>query len=187
MIHFFGDLDTKIFAVQTERDLLQEDISKLIWLFGDQPRIKATSLNAFFVGPRAAMSTPWSTNATEITQNMGISGIQRIEEFIAVDKDSTDFDPMISQKYKGLTQDMFTVDVQPAPIMNIADIAAYNQEEGLSLSGEEVDYLEQMSKRIGRKLTDSEVFGFSQVNSEHCRHKIFNGTFVIDVEAKPSS
>src|SRR5690554_1465742 len=187
MIYFFGDLDTKIFAVQTEKGLLQEDISKLIWLFGDQPLIKSASLDAFFIGPRAAMITPWSTNATEITQNMGVSGILRIEEFIVIDKDSTDYDPMISQKYEGLAQGIFTVDVQPAPIMNIADIAAYNQEEGLSLSREEVDYLEEISKRMGRKLTDSEVFGFSQVNSEHCRHKIFNGTFVIDGEEKPAS
>lgn len=187
MIHFFGDLQSKVFAVQTDRELLQEDISKLIWLFGKRPMINAASLDAFFVGPRAAMITPWSTNATEITQNMGIPGIIRIEEFMAVDKDSTDFDPMISQKYKGLTQDVFKVDIRPEPILNIDDIAAYNQEEGLSLSGEEVEYLEEMSARIGRKLTDSEVFGFSQVNSEHCRHKIFNGTFVIDGKEKPAS
>src|SRR5690606_885606 len=156
MIHFFGDLQSKVFAVQTDRELLQEDISKLIWLFGKRPMINAASLDAFFVGPRAAMITPWSTNATEITQNMGIPGIIRIEEFMAVDKDSTDFDPMISQKYKGLTQDVFKVDIRPEPILNIDDIAAYNQEEGLSLSGEEVEYLEEMSARIGRKLTDSE-------------------------------
>src|SRR5690606_33617484 len=102
MIHFFGDLHTKVFAVQTDKELLQEDVSKLVWLFGDQPRIKSASLDAFFVGPRAAMITPWSTNATEITQNMGISGIIRIEEFMTIDKDATDFDPMISQKYTDL-------------------------------------------------------------------------------------
>ena len=187
MIHFFGDPHTKVFAVQTNGELLLKDISKLVWLFGDRPKINAASLDAFFVGPRAAMITPWSTNATEITQNMGISGIIRIEEFIAVKKDSVDFDPMISQKYKGLAQDIFKVDVAPAPILKIEDIAAYNQGEGLSMSGEEVAYLEEMSERIGRKLTDSEVFGFSQVNSEHCRHKIFNGTFVIDGEEKPTS
>ena len=187
MIHFFGDLHVKVFAVQTDRDLLPDDISKLVWLFGNRPKINAASLDALFIGPRAAMITPWSTNATEITQNMGISGILRIEEFFATDKDSMDFDPMISEKYKGLGQDVFNIDVRPAPILEIEDIAAYNREEGLSLSEEEVAYLEQMSKKIGRKLTDSEVFGFSQVNSEHCRHKIFNGTFIIDGEEKPTS
>src|SRR5690606_26415194 len=123
----------------------------------------------------------------EITQNMGISGIVRIEEFQAVSEDFKDFDPMISEKYNGLNQESFTINIQPEPILNIEDIAAYNEQEGLSLSEEEVVYLEEVSKKIGRPLTDSEVFGFSQVNSEHCRHKIFNGTFVIDGEEKPTS
>ena len=187
MIHFFGDLSTKIFAVQTKNDLTQEDSVKLTWLFGNQPKINAASLDAFFVGPRAAMITPWSTNATEITQNMGVTGIIRIEEFIVVDQDENGFDPMLSQKYHGLTQDIFKVDVMPAPIQEIVDIAQYNEQEGLALSEEEVTYLKQVSEKIGRSLTDSEVFGFSQVNSEHCRHKIFNGTFVIDGVEKPSS
>jgi phosphoribosylformylglycinamidine synthase len=156
-------------------------------LFGNQPKIEAASLDAFFVGPRAAMVTPWSTNATEITQNMGISGIIRIEEFRAVSVDYTDFDPMLSQKYASLGQDIFTINIVPEPIMEIDDIAAYNEKEGLALSEEEVAYLEGLAKKLGRKLTDSEVFGFSQVNSEHCRHKIFNGTFVIDGVEKPSS
>ena len=187
MIHFFGDLSTKIFAVQTKNDLTQEDSVKLTWLFGNQPKLNAASLDAFFVGPRAAMITPWSTNATEITQNMGISGIIRIEEFTAVDEDEKGYDPMLSQKYSGLSQDIFKVDVMPAPILEIVDIAQYNEQEGLALSDEEVAYLQQVSEKIGRKLTDSEVFGFSQVNSEHCRHKIFNGTFVIDGVEKSSS
>src|SRR5690606_18319640 len=67
------------------------------------------------------------------------------------------------------------------------NISEYNQKEGLALNAEEVEYLENLSKKLGRKLTDSEVFGFSQVNSEHCRHKIFNGTFEIDGKEMPSS
>ncbi|QFZ54945.1 phosphoribosylformylglycinamidine synthase [Oceanihabitans sp. IOP_32] len=187
MIHFFGNVNSKVFAVQTTKELSSETISKLVWLFGNQPKIDQASLDAFFVGPRAAMITPWSTNAVEITQNMGISDIIRIEEFEAVTKDFKAFDPMISEKYNGLNQKSFAVDIKPEPILNIKDIAAYNQQEGLALSDEEVDYLEGVAKKIGRPLTDSEVFGFSQVNSEHCRHKIFNGTFIIDGEEKPSS
>ena len=187
MIHFFGDITTKVFAVQAQQELSQEDINKLIWLFGKQPKINRASIDAFFVGPRAAMITPWSTNATEITQNMGIRGIIRIEEFEAAKADFTAFDPMLSQKFNGLTQDIFKIDVVPESILEIADIAAYNIQEGLSLNDEEVDYLNNLSHKMGRKLTDSEVFGFSQVNSEHCRHKIFNGTFVIDGVEKPSS
>lgn len=187
MIHFFGEVTTKVFAVETHQELSQEDINKLIWLFGNRPKIHMASLDAFFIGPRAAMITPWSTNATEITQNMGVSGIRRIEEFQRVNEAFSDFDPMISQKYNGLGQGVYTIDVQPEAILEIDDIAAYNQQEGLALSDEEVSYLNGLAEKMGRKLTDSEVFGFSQVNSEHCRHKIFNGTFVIDGEEKPTS
>ncbi|MGB7393749.1 MAG: phosphoribosylformylglycinamidine synthase [Pricia sp.] len=187
MIHFFGDATARIYALQAQRELTPEDIEKLEWLFGDSPKLPSTSLDACFIGPRAAMITPWSTNATEITQNMGISGISRIEEFQAVSDDFSDFDPMLSQKYARLHQDIFEVDVFPDPILKIEDIAAYNRKEGLALSDDEVEYLNGVSQKIGRPLTDSEVFGFSQVNSEHCRHKIFNGTFIIDGEKMPSS
>ena len=187
MIHFFGIPEIKVFAVQTVNDLTPETISKLQWLFGDQPKIELTTLNSNFVGPRAAMITPWSTNAVEITQNMGIEGIIRIEEFKAVEIDFSDFDPMISEKFKGLHQKSFDIDITPEPILAIHDISEYNQQEGLSLNEEEIEYLNHVSKKIGRPLTDSEVFGFSQVNSEHCRHKIFNGTFIIDGKEKPTS
>ncbi|CAG2533053.1 phosphoribosylformylglycinamidine synthase [Maribacter dokdonensis] len=187
MIHFFGEPTNKVFAVQAAKELSSEETNKLIWLFGNQPKINAASLDAFFVGPRAAMITPWSTNATEITQNMGIGGIIRIEEFNSVKEDFIGFDPMISQKYKVLDQEIFTINVEPKPILNIEDISAFNQQEGLALNDEEVAYLDNLSKKLGRKLTDSEVFGFSQVNSEHCRHKIFNGTFVIDGQEMPTS
>ncbi|CAH0994999.1 Phosphoribosylformylglycinamidine synthase [Emticicia aquatica] len=199
MIHFFGshrsaDQSDTVFAVQTQDNLSNEDIKKLLWLFNSQADNRYTitntidsSLNAYFVGPRAAMITPWSTNAVEITQNMGISGIIRIEEFQEVVADFTDFDPMLSQKYSELNQKIYSINVNPEPILEIDDIAAYNKKEGLSLSIEEVEYLNNLSTKLNRKLTDSEVFGFSQVNSEHCRHKIFNGTFVIDGEAKETS
>ncbi len=187
MIHFFGDMANKVFAVQTAQEITTVDIEKLTWLFGNKPNLHTAFLDAFFVGPRAAMVTPWSTNATEITQNMGISGIIRIEEFNASSEGYTDFDPMLYQKYDGLNQNIFQIDVLPEAILEIDDIAAYNQQEGLALSNEEVDYLKGLSKKMGRKMTDSEVFGFSQVNSEHCRHKIFNGTFVIDGQEMPSS
>ncbi|MFZ3273983.1 MAG: phosphoribosylformylglycinamidine synthase, partial [Lutibacter sp.] len=186
MIQFFGNKNSKIYAVQTSKELSQTDIQKLNWLFGDQQKLAEASIDAFFIGPRAAMVTPWSTNAVEITQNMGIEGVVRIEEFNATLEDAP-FDPMIFQKYASLNQEIFTIHIEPASILEIGDIAAYNRQEGLSLNDEEIDYLNEMSQRIGRKLTDSEVFGFSQVNSEHCRHKIFNGTFIIDGEEMPSS
>ena len=194
MIHFFGSQANTVFAVQTHDTLSNEDIQKLLWLFNSQADHIYTnvnnadaSLNAYFVGPRAAMITPWSTNAVEITQNMGIAGIIRIEEFTAATEDFSDFDPMLSQKYTALHQSIYTINVQPEPILEIDDIAAFNKQEGLALSEDEVTYLSDLAIKLDRKLTDSEVFGFSQVNSEHCRHKIFNGTFVIDGEEKPTS
>jgi phosphoribosylformylglycinamidine synthase len=194
MIHFFGGKSNTVFAVQTENLISKEDLPKLYWLFNSAEDHELTltnsqeaSLEQFFVGPRAAMITPWSTNAVEITQNMGISGIIRIEEFKLVNSDFTDFDPMLSQKYSVLDQKIYTIEVKPEPIKQIEDIAAYNKSEGLSLSDDEVQYLVDLAKKLNRNLTDSEVFGFSQVNSEHCRHKIFNGVFVIDGQEKPSS
>lgn len=187
MIYFFTGGDETVFALQTERTLDASDSSKLRWLFGGAELRKETVLTDYFVGPRAAMITPWSTNAVEITQNMGLEGIVRIEEFKKVSAGFTDFDPMLSQKYGELNQDIYTINIKPEPVQEISDIAAYNKQEGLALNDEEVDYLTGLAEKLGRKLTDSEVFGFSQVNSEHCRHKIFNGVFVIDGEEQPVS
>lgn len=187
MIHFFLNQSDTVFVLQTDHPISSTDVTKLEWLFGGAKLQNETALSGFFVGPRAAMITPWSTNAVEITQNMDIQGIIRIEEFKKVAADFSDFDPMLSQKYDALNQEVYTINIQPEPILNIADIAAFNKQEGLSLSDDEVDYLIKLADRLERPLTDSEVFGFSQVNSEHCRHKIFNGTFVIDGEEKPTS
>ena len=186
MIHFFNHSTGNIYAVQLDAPLSEESIQKLNWLFGNTQSLSDIALSAKYLGPRAAMITPWSTNAVEITQNMGVSGIVRIELFEFHDVGHA-FDPMISQVYDGLNQEMFTVSVTPEVVQQITDIAAYNTQEGLSLSKDEVQYLVDLSTKIERPLTDSEVFGFSQVNSEHCRHKIFNGAFIIDGEKMPES
>jgi phosphoribosylformylglycinamidine synthase len=186
MIHFFGDPQRILFAVQATAALTDSDVAKLTWLFGHQPKLEGPAVDGRFIGPRAAMVSPWSTNAVEITQNMGINNIRRIEQYTPF-SETTPFDPMLKQRFDGLGQQLFTIHIQPEPIRPVEDIAAYNAAEGLALSEEEVAYLEEVAERIGRKLTDSEVFGFSQINSEHCRHKIFNGTFVIDGQEQPDS
>ena len=185
MLLFFQKNAT-VFAVES-KEISSENIQKLLWLFGNAVQIEQTSLEGFFIGPRKEMITPWSTNAVEITQNMSINGISRIEEFTKVDNKDAAFDPMLQVLYPGLDQELFTINTQPKEVIEIEDIAVFNRQEGLSLSDEEVAYLESMSAKINRKLTDSEVFGFSQINSEHCRHKIFNGTFVINGEEKENS
>ena len=187
MIFFFGSPSEKIFALESDHPLDTETQQKLTWLFGGAKYNSSQSIKGYFVGPRATMISPWSTNAVEITQNMGISGISRIEEYFSTSEHLQDYDPMLSQKYHDLDQHLFTIDIQPEPIKYIEDISAYNAREGLALNEEEVAYLNKLSEKIGRKLRDSEVFGFSQVNSEHCRHKIFNGTFIIDGEKMASS
>jgi phosphoribosylformylglycinamidine synthase len=187
MIYFFGNQSKSVFAVQTQTEINAENTSKLNWLFGDAQILNKSVLTDFFIGPRASMVTPWSTNAVEITQNMGINGIIRIEEFEKSTADFSDFDAMLFCKYPQLNQDIFTVNIKPEKVLEIANIAAYSEKEGLSLSNEEVLYLENVAKKINRNLTDSEVFGFSQINSEHCRHKIFNGTFIIDGKEKETS
>ena len=187
MIHFFENQSKTVYVVQTQNLLSDQDISKINWLFANSNKIEKSVLTDFFVGPRATMVTPWSTNAVEITQNMGVSGIIRIEEFHKATDDSCDFDPMLSQKYTELNQDIFTINIKPEAILDIEDIGGYNKSEGLSLSSDEVEYLDNLSIKLGRELTDSEIFAFSQANSEHCRHKIFNGTFVIDGVEKETS
>ena len=187
MICFFHSGNQRVIAVDAVSELSSEQLSRLSWLFGKATMAKTKSIKGFFVGPRREMITPWSTNAVEITQNMGIEGIRRIEEFHEVASKDAPFDPMLQAMYHNLDQKVFTVNRKPEPVQHIDDIAAYNQKEGLALSDEEIAYLNGIAEKIGRKLTDSEVYGFAQVNSEHCRHKIFNGTFIIDGQKKGSS
>ena len=186
MISFFTKDNNHVFAVESEGILSSEIIKKLEWLFSNSSYIPAKIIKSKYVGPRANMITPWSTNAVEITQNMGINGIKRIEEFFSYD-DEYLYDIMTNELYKKLDQNIFSIEIQPEKSIEITNIEEYNKTEGLALSDEEVKYLEDLSRKINRKLTDSEVFGFSQVNSEHCRHKIFNGTFIInDIEKEDS-
>ena len=187
MVVFFKKGAAKVIAVESDHRFNDEEKEKLSWLFGGATPLVSTSVKGRFIGPRKEMVTPWSTNAVEITQNMGLQGITRIEEFLLTRDEEPCFDKMLQRLYDGLNSRVFTTSRQPEPIVYIDDIAEYNRSEGLALSPDEEQYLRDLSAKLGRPLTDSEVFGFSQVNSEHCRHKIFNGTFVIDGEEKPLS
>ncbi len=188
MITFFKKDSKTIFLVQSNHDLTGEEIKRLSWLMGGARPLSGRNLKGRFVGPRKEMITPWSTNAVEISQNMGLGGIERIEEFRRVPSGTEPvYDPMLSRVYYGLRASVFSAADHPAPVVHIDDIAAYNESEGLALSPQEIEYLESLAARLGRPLTDSEVFGFSQVNSEHCRHKIFNGKFVIDGKEQPQT
>ena len=187
MILFFRTPSKSVIAVESNHQLTPDESNKLCWLFGEAVMESEENLKGCFVGPRREMITPWSTNAVEITQNMGLEGISRIEEYFPVKDENADYDPMLQRMYKGLDQNVFTTNRQPEPIIYIEDLEVYNEKEGLALSKEEMDYLKKVEKDLGRKLTDSEVFGFAQINSEHCRHKIFGGTFIIDGVEQESS
>ena len=186
MITFFKKGANTIYAVGADHALSPKELEKLEWLLGGI-QVQDDTLRGTFIGPRKEMITPWSTNAVEITQNMAMTGIERIEEFTTTTEKDPKYDKMLQRVYYTLDSDTFTITRTPDPIVYIDDIEAYNKSEGLALSPEEVDYLKGLGKRLGRPLTDSEVFGFSQVNSEHCRHKIFGGTFIIDGEEMPTS
>ena len=187
MISFFKNVSGSIVVVETDHKLENSEIEKFRWLFNGAQLLDTEMVEGQFVGPRREMITPWSTNAVEITQNMGLGGVTRIEEFFPTKAKNPSFDKMLQRLYTNLGSDIFEILKKPDDIVYISDIEAYNEQEGLALNPEEVDYLKSLSAKLNRPLTDSEVFGFSQVNSEHCRHKIFNGVFVIDGEEKPSS
>ncbi|MDD6141806.1 MAG: phosphoribosylformylglycinamidine synthase [Bacteroidales bacterium] len=187
MITFFQKGDYSVIAVESDHRFNADECRKLQWLFSESHPLESESVSGTFVGPRREMITPWSTNAVEITQNMGLTGISRIEEFFVSKSEQPTYDKMLQRVYHGLDGKVFDVSRQPEPIVYIDDLEKYNEQEGLALSADEIGYLRGLAERLGRPLTDSEVFGFSQVNSEHCRHKIFNGVFIIDGEEKPSS
>ena len=187
MIYFFRTPSQSVIATSVEHKLSADEVNALCWLYGEATLLDVQKLDGFFVGPRREMITPWSTNAVEITQNMSLTGVKRIEEYFPVDSEDAEHDPMLQRMYKGLDQDIFTVNIKPAPIVHIENLEEYNEKEGLALSPEEIEYLHKVEGQLGRKLTDSEVFGFAQINSEHCRHKIFGGTFIIDGKEKESS
>ena len=187
MIQFFKTTSGNIIATDTQQPLSAEASDALSWLFSEATALNENKIEGYFVGPRREMISPWSTNAVEIAQNMNITGLRRIEEYFPVETEDAEYDPMLQRLYRGLDQEIFTITRQPEAIRMVENIEEENEKEGLALSPEEIEYLHGVEKQLGRKLTDSEVFGFAQINSEHCRHKIFGGSFIIDGKEMPSS
>ena len=138
MIAYFRKPAGTVYAVGVGHQFSDADLAKLTWLFGQAQPLPEELLQGYFLGPRREMVTPWSTNAVEITQNMGISGIQRIEELHPVQGPTAPHDRMLEVIYEHPGQDLFTIQLTPQPVQMVTDIAAYNQQEGLALSQEEV-------------------------------------------------
>ena len=142
MILFFKTTQKSVIATQVDHQLNEQEIKELCWLYGDATLLDGETLDGYFVGPRREMITPWSTNAVEITQNMGLKGIQRIEEYFPVESKDAEHDPMLQRMYNGLNQNIFTVNIQPDPrsmesffsAMRLADSTTALAEESLPKS-----------------------------------------------------
>ena len=116
MILFFKTPQNSVIATEVNQQLTQDETKELCWLYGDAELQNVEKLDGYFIGPRREMVTPWSTNAVEITQNMGIKGILRIEEYFPVENENADHDPMLQRMYKGIDQTIFTINIKPEPI-----------------------------------------------------------------------
>ena len=152
MVFFFKDNQNLIFAVHSNSAPSQIDITKLEWLFNATYMNGVKKIEKTFLGPRKSMVTPWSTNAVEITQNMIINGIKRIELYKRFENNKDEYDPMLNELYDELNQNMFNVSLTPAPIKDVSDISSYSNTEGLALNEDEISYLEKLSKNQQTKI-----------------------------------
>lgn len=178
-----------VYCVQSSEELSTDRLDRLAWLL-EAEQHHGDKLTGKFVGPRATMVTPWSSNVCDIAHNIGLPQVRRVESFRRLGdgaQPATPLDPMLEQIYHGLSGESLVVQGAPEPIRSIAEIEKYNSESGLALSPNEIGYLKGAGVAFGRPFTDSELFSFAQINSEHCRHKIFNGKFVIDGVEHPHS
>jgi phosphoribosylformylglycinamidine synthase len=188
ILSFFSSGQEK-FCVFSDSNLDQSEITKLTWLLNASLDAElaepSTKSNIKYIGYRANMTSPWSTNATTILSNIGISKIKRIERFTPAT--SGLHDKMLEELYSEFNKERFFADATPLEVKQIKDISDYNSKTGLALSAEEIKYLLEASAKLQREFTDVELFGFGQINSEHCRHKIFRGKFIVDGKERTSS
>ena len=113
MVVFFKKGVDTFYAIETDHKFSDFEIERLVWLLDGAKPLASTSIKGQFVGPRKEMITPWSTNAVEITQNMGLTGIFRIEEFTRVADSNPTFDPMLQRCYDGLNSKLFDINRKP--------------------------------------------------------------------------
>ncbi|MDR1936731.1 MAG: phosphoribosylformylglycinamidine synthase, partial [Candidatus Accumulibacter sp.] len=190
--------------VKLKQALGDEARRRLSALLEERPAPTARRGALFLVTPRVGTISPWSSKATDIAWNCGLSAIERVERGVAFDIEG------VAGAQRGavaaLLHDRMTETVlggfeesaglfrhfQPKPMSRIdllgggrAALAEANIRLGLALSEDEIDYLVDLfATRTGRNPSDVELMMFAQANSEHCRHKIFNASWIIDGEAK---
>ena len=181
------------YSVDVSQDF--SDHEKLIELLNSS---ETSNLPNFFIGPRSGTISPWASKTSEIIANVGIQGVERIEKYFGyfVNNKSDEVNLSMSCLFDRMTQEVFMSSkdiasvgtaVKRKPLINI-DISTgskdsliqANQDLGLALSEEEINYLDHFYKSVSRNPTDAELMMFAQANSEHCRHKIFNAAWIIN-------
>ena len=164
-------------------------------------------LHLFLVTPRLGTISPWASKATNIAENCGLEGIERIERGMAVWLEGALTDGQ-KQQWAALLHDRMTesvlTDIDAAAQLfhhiqsetfSSVDVLGggkealvkANTEMGLALSADEIDYLVENYQALHRNPSDVELMMFAQANSEHCRHKIFNADFILNGEKQPKS
>ena len=164
-------------------------------------------LHLFLVTPRLGTISPWASKATNIAENCGLEGIERIERGMAVWLEGRLNDDE-KQQWAALLHDRMTESVLPdfqtasklfhhleSETFSTVDVLGggkealvkANTEMGLALSADEIDYLVENYQALQRNPSDVELMMFAQANSEHCRHKIFNADFILNGEKQPKS
>jgi phosphoribosylformylglycinamidine synthase len=191
--------------VDLERPLTTAERGVLEGLLTYGPRMDGTVDDppgaSLFVVPREGTISPWSSKATDIAWVCGLDGVRRIERGIAYSVLASK--PLDSERLAALAPVLFDrmtemvlfdaaqaerlfAHAQPKPLARIslargrAALEEANHALGLALSADEIDYLLENFRRLGREPTDVELMMFAQANSEHCRHKIFNADWIID-------
>ena len=199
------------YFVGSEKALDAATVEKLQALLAAQS-VKETpeareGLHLFLVTPRLGTISPWASKATNIVENCGLEGIERIERGMAVWLEGRLNDEQ-KQQWAALLHDRMTESVLPdfqtasklfhhleSETFSTVDVLGggkealvkANTEMGLALSADEIDYLVENYQALQRNPSDVELMMFAQANSEHCRHKIFNADFILNGEKQPKS
>ena len=152
---------------------------------------------AWLVVPRLGTLSPWSSKATDIARNCGLAAVRRIERGRVYGIESANpaiaallHDRMTETVLGSFEEaDRLFEAVPPRPLQFIEKdrLKEANARLGLALSEDEIEYLEQAYRKMGRDPTDAELTMFAQANSEHCRHKIFNADWIVDGKKQPQS
>jgi len=193
---YFVELKTTLNPVERDR------LERLLGIPASLPPMPQLPADALLlVTPRLGTISPWSTKATEIARQCGFASVVRIERGTAFYADCQGERTQLASKlHDRMTESVLAsfdeaaalfrhVDAQPLLYVDLLGggrnaLIEANQTLGLALSADEIDYLDENFRRIGRNPTDVELMMFAQANSEHCRHKIFNANWVVDGEAR---